>query len=71
MPGAGTPSPKEIKDWVNSLTINDRKKHELQEWLKQVDAWIDAQTDDGFIAKSRRAVGLLSFGGYFQEMSLN
>ena len=37
------------------LTLNDRKKNELQDWLKQVEAWLEAQTDDGFITKIRRA----------------
>ena len=46
---------REIKAWVNSFTLNDRKKNELQDWLKQVEAWLEAQTDDGFITKIRRA----------------
>ena len=37
------------------LTLNDRKKNELQDWLKQVEAWLEAQIDDGFITKIRRA----------------
>ena len=28
---------KELKAWINSLTLNDRKKSELQDWLKQVE----------------------------------
>ena len=46
---------REIKAWIKSLTLNDRKKNQLQDWLKQVEAWLEAQTDDGFITKIRRA----------------
>eukprot|EP00439_Symbiodinium_sp_Y106_P053898 s2655_g7.t1 len=36
---------REIKTWINSLTLNERKKNELQEWLKQVETWLEARTD--------------------------
>ena len=35
---------REIKTWINSLTLNERK-NELQEWLKQVETWLEARTD--------------------------
>ena len=46
---------REVKAWINSLTLNDRKKRSCRNGLKQVEAWLDAQTDDGFISKIRRA----------------
>ena len=45
---------KELKAWINSLTLNDRKKSELQDWLKQVEDWVEAQDTDDFFAKIRR-----------------
>ena len=46
---------REIKTSINSLTLNDRKTRELQDWLKQVETWLEAQTDEGFINRIRRA----------------
>ena len=40
------------------LTLNDRKKNELQDWLKQVEAWLEAQIDDGFITKKAHSSGV-------------
>ena len=37
---------KELRAWINSLTLNDRKKSELQDWLKQVEDWVEAQDTD-------------------------
>ena len=34
--------------------LNDRKKSELQDWLKQVEDWVEAQDTDDFLAKIRR-----------------
>ena len=45
----------EIKTWIYSLTPNDRKKNELQDWLKQVETWLEAQTEDSFTTRVRRA----------------
>ena len=45
---------KELKAWINSLTLNDRKKSDLQDWLKQVEDWVEAQDTDDFLAKIRR-----------------
>ncbi|CAE7275386.1 mettl21a [Symbiodinium sp. CCMP2456] len=36
------------------LTLNDRKKSELQDWLKQVEDWVEAQEADDFLTKIRR-----------------
>ncbi|CAE7665130.1 unnamed protein product [Symbiodinium necroappetens] len=40
--------------WINSLTLNDRKQSELQDWLKQVEDWVEAQDTDDFLTKIRR-----------------
>ena len=45
---------KEFKAWINSLTLNDRKKSELLEWLKQVEDWVESQDIDDFLTKIRR-----------------
>ena len=42
---------KELKAWISSLTLNDRKKSELQDWLKQVEDWVEAQDADDFLTK--------------------
>ena len=36
------------------LTLNDRKMSELQDWLKQVEDWVEAQEADDFLTKIRR-----------------
>ena len=45
---------REIKSWISALALNERRKQELLDWLKQVESWIEDQTDDGFIDKIRR-----------------
>ncbi|CAE7316261.1 unnamed protein product, partial [Symbiodinium microadriaticum] len=45
---------KELRAWINSLTLNDRKQSELQDWLKQVEDWVEAQDTDDFLTKIRR-----------------
>ena len=51
-PAALLQPPQEGSSW---LAANLPSKKELQEWLKQVEAWVEAQTDDNFINRIRRA----------------
>ncbi|OLQ13280.1 hypothetical protein AK812_SmicGene2657 [Symbiodinium microadriaticum] len=35
--------------WINSLTLNDRKKDVLNDWIKPVEEWADSHGDDTFL----------------------
>ena len=37
------------------MTLNDHKKDELNDWIKQVEEWADSQGDDNFLTRIRRA----------------
>ena len=62
---------KELKAWINSLTLNDRKKSELQEWLKQVEDWVEAQDTDDFLTKIRRTAVIWGVPPATGKMSLS
>ena len=37
---------KELRTWVTSLAINDRKKAELDEWISEVEHYINTLDDE-------------------------
>ena len=37
---------KELRAWVSALAINDRKKSELEEWISEVEHYINGTVDD-------------------------